>query len=184
MSKIIRANTYKLVDDTPFELRLPVSFQLWLEDTALAEYKVSSDKKVQFKELCDEISLIPTNCCRALTIGDIYFLLSSRVFPATAVFAQNELARFGLTEYNPYEIICKTHGILPNDKYWIKFPHEALSYNLALNEYKSYYSGNPVKQSHTEPLKAFRGVDDVLADSGGKMSEQNIEALLSAFKKY
>lgn len=37
------------------------------------------------------------------------------------------LARLGLEEYNPYEIVKKTHGVSWNDYIWFRFPGEKLT---------------------------------------------------------
>ncbi len=34
------------------------------------------------------------------------------------------LAHLGLKEYNPYEIVRKTHGVSYNDYIWFRFPGE------------------------------------------------------------
>lgn len=38
------------------------------------------------------------------------------------------LALIGLDEYNPYEIVKKTHGVTPDDHFWFKFPGENLTW--------------------------------------------------------
>lgn len=40
---------------------------------------------------------------------------------------QDILNAWGLSEYNPYEIIRKTHGVSYNDYIWFRFPGEALT---------------------------------------------------------
>ena len=37
------------------------------------------------------------------------------------------LAHLGLKEYNPYEIVRKTHGVSYNDYIWFRFPGEKLT---------------------------------------------------------
>lgn len=37
------------------------------------------------------------------------------------------LAHLGLTEYNPYEIVKKTHGVSYNDFIWLRFPGEKIT---------------------------------------------------------
>jgi len=37
------------------------------------------------------------------------------------------LNHLGLSEYNPYEIVRKTHGVSYNDFIWFRFPGEKLT---------------------------------------------------------
>lgn len=37
------------------------------------------------------------------------------------------LAHLGLKDYNPYEIVKKTHGVSWNDYIWFRFPGENLT---------------------------------------------------------
>lgn len=39
------------------------------------------------------------------------------------------LYKLGLTEFNPYKICRKTHGVMFQDKIWFKYNGETLSWN-------------------------------------------------------
>lgn len=47
--------------------------------------------------------------------------LEERCFPRTRGNAKEVLKSLKLNEYDPYEIIKKTHGAMFDDVYWIKF---------------------------------------------------------------
>lgn len=64
-----------------------------------------------------------------LNIFDLYDFIEGRCFPRSRANAKEVLASLNLTEYNPYEIVKKTHGIQWDDFYWIRFKGENLTYN-------------------------------------------------------
>ena len=61
-------------------------------------------------------------------------------------------------EYNPYDIVRKTHGMLRGDSYWIKFKDEELTYRTAREDWKSYY---PEVKPPVPELSAAAPLEDV-----------------------
>ena len=66
-----------------------------------------------------------------------------------------DLARVGLTEYNPYEIILKTYGMLPLDAYWLKRADDSTDFTEARRRYQELMFGAP-------PDEQKNGIDDFL----------------------
>lgn len=54
-------------------------------------------------------------------------ILELRCFEKGRADINDILAHLGLKEYNPYEIIKKTHGVSYNDFIWFRFPGEKLT---------------------------------------------------------
>ena len=134
---IIKSNTYTLVNTNPFDMPLPLSFELWNSDVRLATYNINEYGEIEYTFNQDTDCKILTSTSRKLTMNDIYFLLSARVFSDKSSDAQYRLYFLGLTAYNPYHIIRCTHGILPTDTYWIKFSDENLSFSQAICDMQS-----------------------------------------------
>lgn len=145
--KIIKSYTYNVVSTEPFDIPLPVEFELMHGNKTLATYTVHEDERVDY-EFADTVKEpILTSTARPLVMNDIYFLFASRVFPDKMPFTETELKRFGIEEYNPYRIIRKTHGIMPTDSYWIRFKGEDFNYKKVMDNYDEYFNPNPKSSS-------------------------------------
>ncbi|MDR0223330.1 MAG: hypothetical protein LBI38_07365 [Oscillospiraceae bacterium] len=147
--KVIKSHTYNVVNTDPFDMPAPLEFEMFCGNSLLAAYKINEDGRVDYSYNPASNDKVLTSTHRPLDMRDIYFLFSSRVFPDKTPFTRNELDRFGIEEYNPYEIMRKTHGILPADRYWFKFSDETLSYKKASEDFNSYFV-NPVSPSHAD----------------------------------
>jgi hypothetical protein len=156
--KIIKSLTYNVVDTEPFELKLPVEFELFCGNTLLASYKVYEGGQVDYQFNPKAKDKILTSTLRPLTLEDIYFLFTSRVFPNQTPFTQIELDRFGVEEYNPYEIVRRTHGIMPTDRYWVKFAGEDLNHKKALEWFNHYYK--PAEEQTEHPVLPEAVIND------------------------
>lgn len=55
-------------------------------------------------------------------------MIAGRCIPSTQVGAMEKLAKIGITEYDPYKIIEKTHGVLVHDAFEI-VPAEGVDYD-------------------------------------------------------
>jgi len=149
--KIIKSNTYNVISNEPFEIPKPLEFEFYYGNTLLAVYKIGEDDRVDYSFNPESGGKMLTSTNRPLELRDIYFLFSSRVFPDHMPFTQGELKRFGVEEYNPYEIIRKTHGIMNGDQYWFKFPGEELTYKKAAELFGDYF--NPDKKKNDSEKK-------------------------------
>jgi hypothetical protein len=147
--KIIKQFTYNVVNTEPFDIPLPLEFELMHANALLASYKVHENGQVDYQFSTKANEKILTSTLRPLELNDIYFLFSQRVFPDKKPFTQTELERFGVVEYNPYEIARKTRGILAADRYWIKFEGEELSYKQAVEQYNEFFSDASKKKDES-----------------------------------
>ena len=142
--KIIKASSYYPISSDPFEMPIPIKFELYHANTLLCIYSVKNDFAVDysFNENTDIPLLTPPD--KHLTINDVYYLIRSRVFMDNPFTAPAQLAKLGLTEYNPYEIIKKTYGILPADAYWIKTANDRATFDDAIAAHnKAMFGAQP-----------------------------------------
>ncbi|MGN0669483.1 MAG: hypothetical protein ACI4JZ_02940, partial [Oscillospiraceae bacterium] len=142
MGNVLKRNRYRLVDNHSFELPLPLKYELYKEDSPVAEYEISADHKVSFRIITKykEEMLTPIN--RPLSISDIYFFLSSRAFQDNTPFTRIALSSVGLEKYSVMDIVKKTRGMTPYDNYWVKFEGDDCNYEKALDNFKEMFTAN------------------------------------------
>ena len=121
MNTILKSSRYRMISNRSFELPLPVKYELYREDNPVAEYEITAEEKVSFRILTKYKEDMLTPIYRPLDISDIYYFLSTRVFQDNTPFTYSELSLLGLEKYNVYDIVRKTRGITPYDRYWLKF---------------------------------------------------------------
>ncbi len=138
---VIKAHTYLPVSSDPFDMPIPVKFELYHANTLLSIFSVKDDRTVDYSYNAntDIPLLLPPD--KRLKIEDVYYIIRSRVFPDNPYTAPMELQRLGLEEYNPYEIIKLTYGILPTDAYWIKRSDDNSSFDDAIAKYNKVMFG-------------------------------------------
>ncbi len=141
MSRIIKARTYLPISSDPFDMPIPVKFELYHANTLLSIYSVRDDKTVDYSYNAntDIPMLLPPD--KHLHIGDVYYVIRSRVFPENPFTAPMELQRLGLETYNPYDIIKVTYGIMPTDAYWIKTSDDRATFDDAIAKYNKIMFG-------------------------------------------
>ena len=171
--KIIKANSYLAISSEPVDIPVPTRFELYYSNILLCVYTIYEDKTVDFTYNVNTEIPILTPVHRKLKIEDIYFLLRSRVFPNNLYTAPAELKRLGLEEYDPYKIILRTHGIQPNDCYWIRPSDEDIEYSEAMEMYMDFYRLTPEEREEKYKFKnkdnakpydpeAFEGIESFL----------------------
>ena len=171
MGNVLKRNRYRLVDNHSFELPLPMKYELYKEDSPVAEYEISADKGVSFRIITKykEEMLTPIN--RPLTIADIYFFLSSRVFQEYTPFTRNALSSLGLEKYSVMDIVRKTRGMTPYDSYWVKFEGDSFNYEKALENFKELFKADapaqpvqpaPAPQPQAAPVASIADTDEIL----------------------
>lgn len=62
------------------------------------------------------------------TIEYLYKFFERRCFARTHFAVKEALASIGLTQYNPYDIVKITHGVMCSDHNWIRFDGEDLTW--------------------------------------------------------
>ena len=172
MGNVLKRNRYRLVDNHSFELPLPMKFELYKEDKPVAEYEISADQRVSCRIITQfkEEMLTPIN--RPLSISDIYFFLSSRVFQEYTPFARNALSSLGLEKYSVMDIVRKTRGMTPFDNYWVKFEGDSCGYDDALEHFKELFAANapdfpsapaPQPQQVNAPSASIADTEEILS---------------------
>lgn len=117
---LIKKLTYIPISSEPFDMPIPIKLELHHANTLLCIYSVKADLAVDYSYNANTDIPLLTPPDKQLTLSDVYYLIRSRVFQDNPFTTPTELARLGLTEYNPYEIILRTYGMMPLDAYWIK----------------------------------------------------------------
>ena len=135
---VLKANRYRIVDNSAFEMPLPLKFTVWKCDAPVCEYLVSEDEEISYTIITRYKELMVTTIHRPLDISDIYYLFSCRVFQDKTPYTYPILDRMGIEKYNVYNILQRTHGITPYDDYWIKFDGEDITFEQACAEFDKY----------------------------------------------
>lgn len=139
--KLIKAHTYYPISSDPFDMPIPIKFELYHSNTLLCIYSVKDDLSVDYSYNANTDIPMLTPPDKFLKLSDIYYLIRSRVFREDPFTTPMELQRLGLEEYNPYEIILKTYGILPADAYWIKRSGDSATFDDAIAKYNQIMFG-------------------------------------------
>ena len=179
MGNILKAYRYRIVDNSAFEMPLPLKFTIWKADAPVAEYLVSEDEQVTYKILTRYKELMITTIHRPLDISDIYYLFSCRVFQDRTPFTLPILERMGLEKYNVYNILCHTHGISPYDDYWISFDGETIDFDAAVEEFDKYLIGPEVQPV---PVVSYPNGAAVEVPAAGKVSSADVGKILDQHK--
>ena len=135
---VLKANRYRIVDNSAFEMPLPLKFTVWKCEAPICEYLVSKDEEVSYTIITRFKELMITTIHRPLDISDIYYLFSCRVFQDKTPYTYPILDRMGIEKYNVYNILRRTHGITPYDDYWIRFDGETTTFEQACGEFDKY----------------------------------------------
>ncbi len=173
MSKanVIKANSYIPVSAAPFMVPLPLHLELYYSNILLCVYTVSEDGVVDFTYNINTDIPILTPVHRKLKAEDIYFLIRSRIFPDNPYIAPYELQRLGLSRYEPYEILMKTHGIMQNDCYWLKSADEQISYGMAMEQYLDYYRLTPEQRAEKYKAADENKIEEYAAEAFSDIEE-------------
>lgn len=151
--RIIKANSYVPISCEVFKIPFPLSFELYYSNTLLCAYSAKNENELGFSDNSNTDIPILTPTDRALRIGDIYYLFRLRSFSDNMPFTSAELFRLELSEYNPYEIVRRTHGIQQGDMYWIKFSDETISYRQAVEQMNDYFTLTPEQRRKKQSLQ-------------------------------
>ncbi|MDR2532099.1 MAG: hypothetical protein LBC82_04575 [Oscillospiraceae bacterium] len=170
--KVIKSNTYNIISSEPFEIPFPVVFELLSGNTLLVEYTISEAGVVDYSFNPNANEKILTSIRRPLTLSDIYFLFSSRIFPDKTPYTAIEMERFEIEEYQQYAIIRKTRGMLPGDKYWFRFEGEYINYKTALHENRAYY-----ENSYKKYLESIETASAAAVAEEAEIQEETTETL-------
>ncbi len=158
-SKVVKYNTYRLIDNNSFELPLPFRFEVLKKDFPVAEYEINEDERIVCNVITKHKEDVLTPLRRPLSLSDIHYLFSCRVFQNFTPYTAHMLRCVGLEKYNVLDIITRTHGIIPYDNYWIRFNGEQLNYEQATETFDAMMA-EPI-QPVVQPVEMVQNVPDV-----------------------
>ena len=101
-----------------------ISFEIYWKNRCTAKVHSKGTKVyVETTEKNPVKRLFPNS---TLTRGQVNEILKMRCWDSGRSDIRELLAAHGLTNYVPFDIVKKTHGVSYNDFLWIKFPGEEL----------------------------------------------------------
>ena len=164
-AKIVKYNTYRLVDNNSFELPVPFRFEVMKKDITVAEYEIIDSENIICNIVTKHKEDMLTTVRRPLTVSDIHFLFSCRVFQDFTPYTALMLERVGLKKYNVLDILYKTHGVIPYDNHWIRFEGETLDHETVTLAFNNMMSEPLTPPPAPEPAAANDGpsVDEILS---------------------
>ncbi len=175
MGSVLKGNRYRLVDNRSFELPLPIKYELLKEDDPIAEYEISKDEKVTCHILTKFKENMITPIYRPLTISDVYYFFSCRVFQDRTPFTMTELSLLGLERYNVYDIIRKTRGVTPFDTYWLRFDGDKCDYNTARGAWDSLMQQTGAPAAHSSGSNSETSVPKSDANVGEILNQHKVD---------
>ncbi len=176
---VLKANRYRIVDNSAFEMPLPLKFTVWKSDSPVCEYVVSEEEQVSYKILTRYKELMITSIHRPLSVSDVYYLFSCRVFQDRTPYTYPILERMGLEKYNILNILKRTHGITPYDDYWLFFDGEKLTYDKAKEDYEECLIA---PESQPVPIVSYPA-GGISADAvGGNIAPADVNSILNQQK--
>lgn len=105
-----------------------MKFSVMWKNEKTADVSISEDRKtVEIKKYTDDICKMPFGGNND-TIERVYNFISGRWISISRPDVMERLKDLGLSEYNPWEIIKKTHGIMWEDSLWIRFDGENIAW--------------------------------------------------------
>lgn len=98
-----------------------LKFTIMWKNEKIDDVVVDRDKcTVEVTKYSDHVFHQPFHM-EPITIKNVYQFVKRRVFDEERPDKEELLAALGLEEYNPYEIMRKTHGANYDDYIWVKF---------------------------------------------------------------
>ncbi len=110
-----------------FEKRIveDYSFEVFWKDDITASVTVQGDKVKVIRYIRHPLKQLFAD--DIMTRYQLNRILEMRCWDREREDIDEILACLGLKEYNPYEIVKKTHGVSWNDYIWFRFPGETLT---------------------------------------------------------
>lgn len=104
-------------------------FSTYWKNELTADVVVSADRKsVVYTKYTEEIPKVPY-LFDDPTVEQIYDFLVTRCMPQGRTQLPEYLESLELEEYNPWDIVRRTHGVMWEDFLWIKFPDEDITWD-------------------------------------------------------
>lgn len=106
------------------------SFDFLYKDTLCATVHVYKDGIVEVDNYAKDVLDLPFGVkTKGITGEDLAAFLEWRCVPRGRANIRQLLDDMGLQFYNPIDIVRKTHGVMCDDMYWIRFSGERLCWN-------------------------------------------------------
>ncbi|MCD8300060.1 MAG: hypothetical protein LUC41_02625 [Clostridiales bacterium] len=104
------------------------SFTTYWKNEKTSDVVISADRKsVSYTIYNHEVAKAPFGF-EDPTVEQMYHFLEERCMPRRPGQLQEYLDYLGLDEYNPWEIVKITHGVMWEDFLWLKFPGESITW--------------------------------------------------------
>lgn len=104
-------------------------FSTYWKDEKTADVIIAADRKsLIYKKYTEDILKVPFAFDNP-TIEQMYDFIESRCMPKERTQLQDYLEELDLEEYNPWDIVKRTHGVMWEDFLWFKFPGEDISWD-------------------------------------------------------
>lgn len=115
------------MSDLETSYSLNEDFSVYWADEKTADVKIESNRAL-IKRYSDSPikQIFASDNISLYELGEI---LRSRCWDEHRENLEKYLQKMGLSEFNPYEICRKTHGVMFQDKIWFKYKNEKLSWN-------------------------------------------------------
>lgn len=103
-------------------------FETYWREELTSEVIISADRKtVEYHIYKREIPEVPYLFDNP-TVEQMYDFIESRCMPKERTQLPEYLSDLGIDEYNPWEIVKLTHGVMWEDYLWLKFPGENVTW--------------------------------------------------------
>ena len=104
-------------------------FSVYWRNEKTADVVISADRTaVTYVKYTDEIPKVPF-LFENPSVEQMYDFIESRCMPKQRTQLQDYLDELELEEYNPWDIVKRTHGVMWEDFLWFKFPDENVSWD-------------------------------------------------------
>ena len=107
------------------------TIQVYNREKLVAEirYNIGYKQVLSYKSFTDDILSLPFGTCTKPNHDMLMEYLESRCVPLGRAHAQGILGQWGMTSFDIWEILQKTHGLMFQDHIWLKFDGEEVAYN-------------------------------------------------------
>ncbi len=106
-----------------------IRFSTYWKDKKTSDVRISADRRtVEYHRYSDGMCESPFGFDHP-TFEQMYRFMESRCMPKGRLQLQEYLDDLGLEEYNVYQILRKTHGVMWEDFLWLKFDGESVTWD-------------------------------------------------------
>lgn len=117
-----------MTQQTLLEKATEFKFDIYWKNERTASVTISANRQsVFYQKFTNEIPKIPFLFLNP-TIEQMVDFIESRCMDKRRTQLEEYLSDLSLSEFNPYEIVKITHGVMWEDYMWFKFPEETISW--------------------------------------------------------